>query len=85
MTMIKSEQFLSQEILKKNSLLESLLRKIQEYVYSLNQNYLSYGEEEDIERTKQSHIAVCTRLKEAYQLVERHYKKNLTLISNSRN
>lgn len=41
-----------------------MLRKFQEYVYVLNQNYLSYGEEEEsVERTKQSHIGVCTRLK----------------------
>lgn len=44
LTMIKNEQFLSQEILKKNNILENLLRRIQEYVYTLNQNYNNYGE-----------------------------------------
>jgi hypothetical protein len=33
---------------------------------------------------KQNHISVCLKLKDTYQLIDRYYKKNLTLISNSR-
>lgn len=84
--MIKNEQFLSQLILKKNNILESLLRRIQEYVFVLNQNYSNYGDEDDnIDRCKEEHINNCIKFKDSYQNIDKHYRRNLGLISGLRN
>jgi uncharacterized protein YaaN involved in tellurite resistance len=60
---IKHEQILSQELGKKNTLLEELYKEMQNYITSLNKEYSNYECDLAVENEKAKHIEDCQRLK----------------------